>query len=456
LESTAQRAARVAAAAGLLLLLAGGIALTWQTANLAMSFMGTFAIVVGFAMLTPVTTKVLMHGLQPILNRFGGSLGRMAPRDVVNSLSRTSIAVSALMVAVSVTIGVSLMINSFRQTVVTWLDQTLLGDIYISVPSLTATQASAVLDEAVIQQLQTWEAVERLDVLRSTSVDSPAGPVHVAATDNPTLSHERIFLSAEASPDQLQAALRDGSVIVSEPLANRLELPRQAGRIQLQTFKGLREFSVAGIYYDYASTQGTVLMDLAVYQDLWQDEALNAAAIRLGRGEDVDQIAEQLSIALAPIQRLEIRPNQVLRAEVLEVFDRTFAITSALQLLATIVAFIGVLSAMLSLQLERRRELGILRAVGLSIRQLWALVMVETGLMGAVAGLLAMPTGFTLALILIYIINRRSFGWTLQMQIDPGPFILAFAVAFIAALLAGLYPAHKMSQTVTAEALRSE
>jgi putative ABC transport system permease protein len=156
------------------------------------------------------------------------------------------------------------------------------------------------------------------------------------------------------------------------------------------------------------------------------------------------------------VQRLFVRPNQALRDEALVIFDRTFAITGALQLLATVVAFIGVLSALLSLLLEKQREMGILRAVGLTARQLWGLVLLETGLMGTVAGLLAMPTGLALSLILIYIINRRSFGWTLQMQVDAAPFVTALAVAVIAALLAGLYPAHRMGKMLTAEALRTE
>ncbi|HEX7973037.1 MAG TPA: ABC transporter permease [Anaerolineales bacterium] len=115
-----------------------------------------------------------------------------------------------------------------------------------------------------------------------------------------------------------------------------------------------------------------------------------------------------------------------------------------------------MLSALLSLELERQRELGILRAVGLTVRQLWGLVMLETGLLGAVAGLLAMPTGYVLALILVFIINRRSFGWTLQMLVQPGPFITALAVAVLAALLAGLYPARRMGRMLASEALRSE
>jgi putative ABC transport system permease protein len=476
LERKAQRAV-VWAALGGVLLLASGAGLLLPSRNLVISFLGTFAVIVGFAALAPLATRLLMGLVGPLSGRAWGLLGRMAPRDVVNALSRTSVAVAALMVAVSVTIGVSLMVSSFRHTVIAWLDQTLQGDIYISAPTLTATQSSAPLDPRVVATIQGWPGIERVDVLRSAEVDSPYGPVHVAATDNPTLGEERVFLTAIGTPAKINEALENGGVLLSEPFANRIGLiqgtvnpwalkrprqtddaPQRAGqtRITLQTARGAEQFPVAGIYYDYTSSQGTVLMSLETYRGAWGDETLTAMAARLRPGEDVDGIARALGAALAPVQRLVVRPNRELRTDVLEVFDRTFAITGALQLLATLVAFIGVLSALLSLQLERQHELGILRAVGLTARELWGLVMIETGLMGSVSGLLSMPTGFVLALILIYIINRRSFGWTLQMQIEAGPFLQALAVAVAAALLAGIYPAWRMGRLAAAEALRAE
>jgi putative ABC transport system permease protein len=144
------------------------------------------------------------------------------------------------------------------------------------------------------------------------------------------------------------------------------------------------------------------------------------------------------------------------RGNALDIFDRTFAITAALQLLATVVAFIGVLSALLSLQLERARELGVLRATGMTLGQMWRLTLLETGIMGFMAGLLAMPTGWVLAWILTYVINRRSFGWTLRMELEPAHFLQAFAVALVAALLAGIYPALRLGRMAIATAVRQE
>ncbi len=137
-------------------------------------------------------------------------------------------------------------------------------------------------------------------------------------------------------------------------------------------------------------------------------------------------------------------------------FDRTFAITVALRLLATVVAFVGILSTLMSLQLERAREIGVMRASGMTRGQLWQLTLLETGLLGTSAGLVALPTGFILALILIYIINLRSFGWTLSMQLQVGEFVQAFLVALLAALLAGLYPAWRLGNIEPADAVRME
>jgi putative ABC transport system permease protein len=173
-------------------------------------------------------------------------------------------------------------------------------------------------------------------------------------------------------------------------------------------------------------------------------------------GVDVDAKVNEIRSALAGRAELLVSSNRGLRENALVVFDRTFAITVALQLLATVVAFIGIFSTLMSLQLERIREIGVLRATGMTRRQLWRLSLWETGLVGATAGLLAMPTGFVLALILIYIINLRSFGWTLEMRLLPEEFVQAFLVALVAALLAGIYPAWRIGQTQPAAALRSE
>jgi putative ABC transport system permease protein len=110
----------------------------------------------------------------------------------------------------------------------------------------------------------------------------------------------------------------------------------------------------------------------------------------------------------------------------------------------------------MALQLERARELGVLRANGMTPGQVWQLVTTQTGLMGLAAGLLSLPVGMILAAVMIYVINRRSFGWTIRMELAPQVLLQALLLALAAALLAGLYPAYRMARTSPALALREE
>jgi putative ABC transport system permease protein len=249
--------------------------------------------------------------------------------------------------------------------------------------------------------------------------------------------------------------VKDGAVLLSEPLANRLAVsPGES--IALLTPQGWRSFPIAGIYADYASTRGVVRMSLDVYRSLWHDNKLNGLALLLSPNTDVDSVVADLRGQLKSFPAVQVNASAALRKDALAVFDRTFAITTAMQLVTTIVAFIGVLSSLLALQLEKEREIGILRALGLNLAEMRRLTLWETGLLGASAGILALPTGYILAWILIFIINQRSFGWTLQMQVDPAPFAEAFLLSISAALLAAIYPAWRLSRMQIAQALRGE
>jgi putative ABC transport system permease protein len=454
IESKAHLALRGITVAGFLIALIGVGILSIEITELWASFLGTFAVVLGMAMLTPKVTIWMMAAAAFFTSRIWGALGRLAPREVVNAISRTSIAVAALMITLAVTIGVSMMVNSFRTTVDTWMNQILHGDIYVSVPGANASQPNAPLDPEVIEILQAWPGVARVDLLQTAVVDSPSGPIQISANNNPNDGSEQIYVAADYPPDLIWEAVESGSILVSEPLVNRLKLPSRGGELALYTDSGLRTFPIAGVYYDYASSQGTAIFSMDVYQKYWQDNQIVAAAVILETDQDVQATTDELKPVLSSTQNVLIRPNQALRGDTLEIFDRTFAITSALQLMTTFVAFVGILSAMMSLQLEKQRQLGIMKSIGLTARQVWGLVALETGLMGAVAGILAMPTGFILALILVYIINRRSFGWTLQMDLTFGPFIEALIISILAAMLAGLYPARRIIQRNTADSVR--
>jgi putative ABC transport system permease protein len=312
-----------------------------------------------------------------------------------------------------------------------------------------------------MEQVRQIDGITYVSLLREATVFSTGNdPVEIRAVSPQPNEARRPLLWGLARPEEVFAALDAGQVMVSEVFARRNNLPLNApSTLTLITDTGPQSFQVAGIFYDYAAPElGYILMRLQTYQKFWQDRGISNVGLFLApeRVDQADAIAQNLQAQFAGQYALDIASNRGIKQGALEVFDRTFTITAALRLLATIVAFIGVLSALMSLQLERTRELGTLRANGMSAPQLWGKTMLETALMGLTAGLLAMPLGLILALILIYVINLRSFGWSLQLYLNPTIFITALGVALAAALLAGIYPIIRLNRLEIASALREE
>ena len=296
LEETARRLVPVTALSGAAGILVGCALLAVPPRSFVMnsgqslvvSFAGIFFLTIGFALLAPVFTLIFSRAAVAPAQAVFGVLGRMAPRSVTGALSRTAVAVAALMVAVSVTIGVGLMVGSFRTTVVSWLGQTLWGDLYVSVPSLTATRTSAPLDPRVMDVVSRWPGARRWDVLRSVDVASPAGLVALSAVSDEDLTAPRIFISTDSGRAAAAAAVKNGAVLASEPLANRLGLATRGATVTLYTDRGPHTFPVAGIYRDYSNSQGVVMMGLDLYRRYWNDESVTAALMVLKPGEDLD------------------------------------------------------------------------------------------------------------------------------------------------------------------------
>lgn len=442
----------------LALCIMGIIVLALPTGSVFVSFIGLFAIVVGGALFTPTLLVVFMGAASPVTERIFGVLGRMAPRAVTRSLSRTAVAVAALTVAVSVIVGVSVMIASFRNSVADWLDNTLGADIYISPVSLTATRSTGDVDPALRDVVAAVDGVARISSGRQVNVAAPdypnLPPVNLASGDG-EVTDTRSFAWLTVPQEAYWQALVDGGVMVSEPFALKRGITPEQDQLTLMTDSGAQTFTVIGVYYDYSTDQGTVFMTDNIYRQFYDDPYISTLAVFVSEDADPDATLARIREALAGTD-LNARSNAALRASVFEVFERAFSITIALRLLATVVAFIGILSALLALQLEQTRQYGTMRAVGLTPGQLWRYTLIQTGLMGTTAGLLALPIGVALAIILIYVINVRSFGWTMQLLLTPNELLSAFAVAVLAALLAGVYPARKLTQLATARALRAE
>lgn len=463
LERRARRALPRLSLAGAGLLVGAALILILPSRSLVLAFTGVFLVLMGSALLVPGATFVSVRLLRPVLARLFGILGSFAARGVAGTLSRTGVAMAALVIAVAMTIGVTVMVRSFRATLVNWLEVTLQADVYLSPADIDARGEGRDLDPEVIARTGELPGVSYLTTYRRTRVqpvgDATSEPARllVLGIEEPAFASFRFAEGHFSGGDQDEIWRRflGGAVIVSEPFA----FHRGAGagdRLELQTDRGPRGFDIAGVFYDYASDRGVVTLHRTTYDRFWDDPSVQSLGLYAASGIDAEMLASEVRRVASGRQDLQVAVNRELRASALEIFDRTFKITAVLRLLAVAVAFIGILSALMALQLERARELAVLRANGLVPSQVWGLVTTQTGLMGLVAGLLAAPLGVVLAALLIHVINRRSFGWTLEMSLTPGVLLQSILLALAAALLAGIYPAWKMSKASPAGALREE
>lgn len=452
LESRWQTALPLLNLSGLIMLVLGG-AILMLTHGLISGFLGLFVIILACAFLTPGCLMVLARLTRSITIRGRGLLPRMAIRDVVRNLSRTGVAVAALMIAFSATVGVGIMVDSFRSGVILWLDDLLNADLYVA-PVRSPGNDAQTLGPEVVAILHTTPGVAALSTYRSQQIRLDHRLVDLVAVDLAPRARTGYRL-IDGDPRSAWQAFEKDAVLISEPLAYHQNL-ETGNSLPLHTDQGVQTFPIAGIFHDYGSEHGRILIHRPTYDRFWNDPGIDSAAVYGGPGRDLQTLRHHLEASLGEIQRLTIRSNRDIRERALTVFDRTFTITEVLRFLAIAVAFVGVLSALMALQLERAREFALLRAIGMTPGEIGRLVFSQTGFMGFIAGLLAIPVGVMLAAVLIFVIQRRAFGWTLPLEIDPWILVQAIFLSVLAALLAGIYPLWRMSHTNPALALRSE
>ncbi len=439
---------------GLAISLAGGGILLIPNGGIIAGYSSLLFVIIGFSLLIPALMVGLSALIRPILGALNGLIGKMSVRGVVTELSRTSVAVAALVVAVAASVGVGVMVDSFRVTVVSWLESQLQADIYVQPPSAVARKADAQLQVELVRIFKETEGVASVHSVFSEDVMTTFGSSNLVTTSLGAKASESYQIK-EIQDDFWEQFVQEEVIMISEAYAYRFGIG-MGDSLGIVTDKGMRSFPIQAIYFDYASDMGTITMNRSLYDRYFDNRAISGLALYADDNTEVDVLVNRLRVRAVGVQEVFIRSNKGLREASIEIFDRTFTVTVVLRLLAVLVAFVGILSSLMALQLERAREHAVLRANGMTPGQLWNYVITQTGVMGVIAGVLSIPLGLLISYVLVYVINLRSFGWTLEFVVSPSLLIQAVSLAVGAALLAGIYPSWKMAKAHPADALRSE
>ena len=376
-----------------------------------------------------------------VLGKLLGVEAMLASRSLAASLRRTSVLVGALATAVAMMVSVGIMVGSFRQTVVSWMNNQLPADLYLRPAGDPAADRHPTISLELAEKIAKLPGVAAVDRLRAYEISYDGMPATLASVDlRARRSYRKSdFFSGRPTGEVLNQLRGKNNIIVSEPFTYKHKV-KTGDTITLALGEARANFQIVDVYYDYASERGYILMDRDVLLRYLPDETPTNLAVFVAPEAKAAEVRKEIQEAAAE-HRILVFSNRDLRTEAVRIFDRTFAITYALEAVAVIVAVMGIAGALIALVIDRRRELGLLRFLGASSGQIRRMILVEAGLLGLLANLAGFVLGYFLSLILVFVINKQSFGWTIRFHWPVAVLLGALTVVYASTVVSGLYPA---------------
>jgi putative ABC transport system permease protein len=415
-------------------------------------------VVAALALAAPLLVRAGADGPGRLLARAVGVEGRLAAGFFGGGLARNGIAVTALAMALGMTLAMIVTVASIRETVRVWVESTLRADLWIKADAGGRSGIVGDLPPEIIPFLEGFPGVAAVDPFRAReALDSKARPFTLGSGDFRVVARAGgLPLVGGGDPRPVALAARErGEVLVSEPFARRFGVAAGA-TVSVPTPAGARAFRVAGVYRDFSNDRGTVVMDRALYLALFGDRRVTSVAVLAAAGADPAALRRAILAAARDRFAITASTNRELRREALAIFDRTFAVTRALEAIAVGVAVLGIANALAASAVERRRSFGLLRAVGAAGEQIRRATLLEAVLAGLVGTTAAAAAGAAFAWLLLGVINPQSFGWTVALRVPWAALAEAAALVLVASFLAGIVPGRIAAAVDPAAALAEE
>jgi putative ABC transport system permease protein len=441
----------------LLLLLAYGLARLPAVGGVSVfGYLACLALVLGVSCLVPLVLRTCTRIGRQALLRWLGIEGLLALDNLLYALQRGTVAIAALLTSFAMMISVAIMIKSFKKTVYTWVEQTISADLLVHQATPGGERGALSMPHRLRQELLGIAGVRDADSARGLDVEYNGDLVLLVAVDFAVYVQYGSYPFAAGDRQQaMRRVIDQQGILVSENFSQRYRVG-VGDRLGLDTPRGHQAFPVAGVVIDYSSDRGTITMDRSTYEAFWGDTQVDAFGVFVAPGAALEQVAERIQRHFAGRYPLYVLTRGKFKERVLELVEQPFAVTYALEVIAILVALLGVTNALYASILERTRELGVLRAVGATRLRVRRIVLIEGGIMGVIGGCCGLIAGIFLSVILIFVINRQVFGWTLQMTI-PVPFACVTLLLLVVATIAASYqPARQAARVHLTEAVQYE
>lgn len=418
-------------------------------------YLAVFFVLMGITLLSPLVLRALNGPLRGPGERLMGIAGRLAADNFARSPVRTAVPVSALTVGVAMAVTVGGFVLSFQSSSERWVDQALPADLFVTSSAKVSGVKSQPMAAAVEREFAELEGIEAIDQVRILPYDVLDLRIYIISNDARVADqHGAMILKSGRRPTD--AERQTGHVLISENFARRRSLG-VGSTFPINTPEGERTFTVTGVIYDYTSDQGVVMMDRPLFVELFHDTTVDSFHVYLkDAGRDLERVREAITSRIGQRFNLYVLSNVELREEAKAMVGRAFSVTYAMEVVAVVLALLGVINTLLAAVLDRTREIGLLRAVGADRRHIIRLFASEAAFIGITGAALGAASGGVLGYIVTKVVGVQATGWEFPYHYPWGLALQMFVAATVCAILAGLYPARRAASLDVVEALAYE
>lgn len=424
----------------------------------ATMFSATIFFLLGVSLAMPWVLQSFLAFFRMAVAPLIGATGRLAGLNLQKNITRNAVAAAAIFYGIAVFVSSSSIIYSTKQSVLEWIDAYVRGDIIVTSGHPIATSGSQNIPMPIAfgSDIEKVPGVLSADPFRKVYIDYKGRRILLLTMDITRRMEYSPFKIAQGSREDIARLLPNRNYIAVNEVIATQEHIKPGDTMVLPTPEGPVTFTVAVISVDYSSDSGSVLMDLRTYQRHWKEYLADSFSVRVKRTYTVDTVRDDIARQFGNDRQLFVLPAMAFKGEITKLIDRSFAVNHAVNIITLTIACFGIIVTLLSSVLERTREIGILRSIGMLRNQVSRVVVIESMLLGMIGGVLGAGAGMVIGWMSFEGFLKADYGASMQYQVQVVTLAWAIVLSTMLAALAGLYPAKRAARTNIVEALSYE
>jgi len=443
--------------AGIIIVIYKTVGIASQIRNSSTTTTAMICLLLGISLASPLFLKWFITLYRTLIAPRLGAGGRLAGLNLEKNLSRNAVAVAAVFFSISLSVSSSSMMNSARKGVLDYIDSVDNSDIVITTghPLATAGAPTIPMPLAMLQELEAIPGVRSVDPFRKLFLNIGGKRVLLEMIDVVTWPRNNTCSIVNGNMNDIPLMRGQDQVAVNENIADRMGL-KTGDTLEIPTPNGPKHFVVKTVIVSYASDSGVIFMDIQTYERHWNDHVADMFSVYVKKGHDIPAVRTAIQEQYQGKRKMFVLPALEFRLEIKKMLDRSFVMNDAVNVLTLLIAGFGIIVTLLASVLERTREIGILRSIGMKRGQVSGVVLIESALIGAAGGLLGILSGVITGWINLEGFFRLDFGASMSYHIHYPSIGSALLLSIGLSVLAGLYPAKRAAQTNITEALAYE